>query len=213
MFREAERHELKGQAEPSEDRAQGDQASLGLSGFPLGALGVPEEVAQGGAAGQHHLRTVHGQDAPDSLPPQGGRESSFIPRAQATPQHFPEAQWQIIPGLGERLFGNGVAFPGAKGADQPPGAEEPLRHRGGVERHEHHQPGDDFGDERPFSLGRTPGLARHPLELPGWQDVPEGCQAGLLENRCSRRARGTDGLHEKASLQSREGVVIRDHVH
>jgi hypothetical protein len=212
VFAETQADELKRPAEAGEHGAEGHEASLGLSAFALAVPGTPEEAYQRRHVGKVDVGAVGGQHAKPVVPQQRRGETLLVSLSQATAQHAPEAEGQLLAGLAESLFGEpGCGQPRAEGADQSPGLGQALGHGAHVQADIHHQPGDDLRDQRPATLGRAACLASHGHELLGGEEVPERRQSKLLQKVCSETTRATDRIHESASMPVERMVVLQDH--
>lgn len=176
VFAETQRQELERQAEAGEDRTDGHQPALGLSSLALAAFGATKEGAQGRGPGQDDLGAVCRQDPEAAFPAHGLVEVVLVSGAQAVPEGSPEGQGQLLASLAKGFFADpGGGQLGTDGADPVPGLDQALGHRLGMQRDQHHQPGNDFRDERARLLGSTAGLLGHRREVLGSQ---KGLEAG-----------------------------------
>lgn len=161
VFRDAKADELEGDAEPGQGRAQRNQPSLGGFAFAAAALGAPEEAGHERHVRDDDVAAIAGKDA-FALPSHLGVEALFISTYQTSPEGLEERQVELLAGLAEGLLGHGAYLEVATElADDPPGLEQALGHGFGVQGHVHHQPSDDFWNERALSFGSTSGLLGH----------------------------------------------------
>lgn len=201
MLAEAIRHADEGDTIAGKDRAEGHQPRLGLPATAFAVLGTTEGLDQGRYVREVDGRTVNRQHAKEVFPEHAGRKALLVSLVQSAPEGFPEAPGEPGPRLTESLFGDTfVAQPGAEHPDMAPGRAEPLRHGLAVKSNEHHEPGDDFGDQVSPSFRSRTGLLGNRLEFVRGNDVAKRRQTERSHQGSSRRLVRADTRHEKASL-------------
>lgn len=176
--------ELEGKAEPGEHGAQGDELALRAMPFGLPVTRLPEEANDLRCVGQVDIGPIHGKKTEGVFPQQGRGKRGFEPAPEVLPYVSPEPDGDLFPGLAESLLGD-TAFvqPWAGDAYKSPRSAESLGHGGCLQSHVHHQPCDDFGNERALPSGRTMALACSLLKDLRGKDGAKRRQTELLENR------------------------------
>lgn len=209
MLAEAICHEDKGDAIAGKDRTEGYQPPLGL---PTGGFAVPgtaKEPDEGRHLGQIDGRTIDRQHAKEVLPEHAGREVLLVSLIQSAPERFPETQAESSPRQTESLFGDAcVVHPRTQHPHMPPGRAKSLRHGLTMKGHEHHEPGDDFGNKLAATSGGRTRLRGNRLKLPCGKNLAKRRQPEGLHQGSRQRALRADRRHEKASLHepNRDGL-------
>ena len=175
--------ELESKAEPGVHGTQRDEFALRTASFGFSVARLPEESDDLRRVGQVDIDPIHGEKAKPVLPQQGRGKRRFEPPPKMFPHVSPEPDRKLFSGLAESLLAD-TAFiqPWASDAYQPPCSAEPLGHGGRLQPHIHHQPRDNFRNERTFPLGRTMAFVGCFLENLRRKDVAKRCQTELLEN-------------------------------
>ena len=183
VFTEALADELESKAEPGEHGAQRDEFALRTASFGLSVARLPEESNDLRGVGQVDIDPIHGKKAKPVLPQQGRGKRSFEPVPKVFPHISPEPDCELFSGLTEGLLADTVLIqPWTSDAYQPPCSAESLGHGGRLQPHVHHQPRDDFRNERTFPSGRTMAFVGCFLENLRRKDVAKRRQTELLEN-------------------------------
>ena len=183
VFSEAFADELESKAESGEHGAQRDEFALRTPSFGLPVARLPEESNDLRCVGQVDIDPIHGKKAVGVLPQQGWGKRRFEPPPKMFPYVSPEPDRKLFSGLAESLLADTVFIqPWASDAQQSPCSAESLGHGGRLQPHVHHQPRDNFGNERTLPFGRTMGLVCSFLEDLRRKDAAKRRQTELLEN-------------------------------
>lgn len=183
VFSEGLADELESKAEPGEHGAQRDEFTLRTAPFGFSVARLPEESDDLRCVGQVDIDPIHGKKAKPVLPQQGRGKRSFEPVLKVFPHVSPEPDRKLFSGLAEGFLADTVFIqPWASDAYQSPCSAESLRHGGRLQPHVHHQPRDNFGNERTLPSGRTMAFACCFLKNLRRKDVAKRRQTELLEN-------------------------------
>jgi hypothetical protein len=183
VFGEGLADEFEGEAESSEDRATRYEFGFGAPPFGLPVTGLSEKAGDLRCVGQVDIGAVDRQEPEDSLPKEGRGEPGFEATHKMFPEPAPESESELFSGLAKCLLADTVFMqPWASDAQQSPGSTESLGHGGCLQSHVHHQPRDNFGNERALPSGRTMGLVCSFLEDLRRKDAAKRRQTELLEN-------------------------------
>jgi len=183
VFGEGLANEFEGEAKSSEDRATRYEFGFGPTPFGLPVTGPSEKAGDPRCVGQVDIDAVDRQEPENPFPKEGRGESGFEATRKMFPELVPESESELFSGLAECLLADTMFVqPWASDAQQSPGSTESLGHGGCLQSHVHHQPRDNFGNERALPSGRTVGLVCSFLEYFRWKDAAKRRQTELLEN-------------------------------
>lgn len=183
VFREGLPNEFESKAETRKYRAKSDEFGLRAASFTPLVAGSSKEAGHARSVWEVDVGAVDGQKAKGVFPKHGRGEFGLEATDQLFPKVPPEPESELFSSLAESLFGDAAAFElWADGSHQSPRSAKPLGHRSGLQADVHHQPRNDFRNERAFPLGGAVTPACRCREDFRREDFAKRCQAESLEN-------------------------------